>query len=296
VLHAEAALDLGAGTLAERLHRLRTEHDRLRRAVLCEPRGSDVLVGAWLLAPDDPDCAAAAIFFNNAGYLGMCGHGMIGLAATLAYLGRIAPGNHRIETPVGIVPIHLETPNRVTIHNVPAYRHRAGVTVEVPGHGAVTGDVAWGGNWFFLSGDHPFMLDKSAVDELTAFARSIRKALAAAGVGGANGAEIDHIELFTGAHDSANSGRNFVLCPGGAYDRSPCGTGTSAKMACLAADGKLASGQIWRQEGILGTVFEGSIRIEGGKVMPSITGSAWVTAEATLLFDPDDPFRLGIPE
>jgi 4-hydroxyproline epimerase len=288
--------DLGGGSLADRFHRLRTDYDHLRRAILCEPRGSDVLVGAWLLEPDDADCAAAVVFFNNTGYLGMCGHGAIGVGATLAHLGRIQPGEHRIQTPVGIVPIHVHTPNCVTIHNVPAFRHRAAVTVDVPVFGPVTGDVAWGGNWFFLVADHPFTLDKSAVNDLTAFTGSIRHALVASGVTGADGAEIDHIELFTAAHDPAKQSRNFVLCPGMAYDRSPCGTGTSAKLACLAADGKLQAGQIWRQEGILGTAFEGRFRIEDGRILPSITGSAWVTAESTLLFDPLDPFRLGIAE
>jgi len=296
VLASGAEPDLGSGSLAERFHRLRTEYDHLRRAILCEPRGSDVLVGAWLLKPDDPDCAAAVIFFNNAGYLGMCGHGAIGVAATLAHLGRIEPGKHRIQTPVGVVPFHLETANRVTIHNVASYRHRAGVVVEVPGYGPVTGDVAWGGNWFFLVGNHPFKLDRATVDELTASTWRIRQALTAAGITGADGAEIDHIELFTAPHDAANHSRNFVFCPGTEYDRSPCGTGTSAKLACLAADGKLQAGQLWRQEGILGTVFEASFRIEDGQVLPSITGSAWVTAESTLFFDPLDPFQLGIPE
>jgi 4-hydroxyproline epimerase len=296
VLPPGATPNLGSGSLAERFKKLRTEYDPLRRAILCEPRGSDVLVGAWLLEPDTPDCAAAVIFFNNAGYLGMCGHGAIGVAATLAHLGRISPAEHRIQTPVGVVPIHLETANRVTIHNVPAYRHRAAVTVDLAGYGPVTGDVAWGGNWFFLVGDHPFTLDKARVDELTAFTWAIRQALPAAGVTGADGAEIDHIELFTAPHDPANHSRNFVLCPGKAYDRSPCGTGTSAKLACLAADGKLEAGQVWRQEGILGTVFEGKFRIENELLLPSITGSAYVTAEATLLFDPADPFQMGIPE
>jgi 4-hydroxyproline epimerase len=300
VLPSGTGPDLGRGSLAERFERLRTRYDHLRRAILCEPRGSDVLVGAWLLEPDDADCAAAVIFFNNAGYLGMCGHGTIGLAATLAHLGRIAPGEHRIQTPVGIVLLRLDSPNRVTIHNVPAYRYRTGVKVDVPGYGSIIGDVAWGGNWFFLAGVEKKGLDKSAVDDLTAFTWSIRQALVAAGVTGAEGAEIDHIEIFTPPRDARNHSRNFVLCPGKAYDRSPCGTGTSAKLACLAADGKLEPGQIWRQEGILGSVFESSYRRNGGavdgKVDPSITGSAFITAESTLLFDPGDPFHAGIPE
>jgi 4-hydroxyproline epimerase len=296
---------LGSGPLAERLAILRREHDYYRRAILCEPRGSDVLVGALLVEPADPACAAGVIFFNNAGYLGMCGHGMIGVAVTLAYLGRIKLGVHLIDTPVGTVRIQLEPGNRVTCSNVPSYLYRTGVALDVPGYGAVTGDVAWGGNWFFLVGEHSFAaarhLTPGQVEPLTAFTWEIRRALATAGVTGAGGAEIDHIELFTAAHDPANQSRNFVLCPGKAYDRSPCGTGTSAKMACLAADGLLQPGQIWRQEGILGTVFEGSFqfvdREDAGtekRIAPTISGRAYVTAESTLIFDPDDPFRLGV--
>jgi len=306
---------LGSGPLAERLERLRRDYDPYRRAILCEPRGSDVLVGALLVEPCDPSCAAGVIFFNNAGYLGMCGHGMIGVAATLAFLGRIEPGEHQIETPVGAVNVHLHCDNRVTIRNVPSYRHRAGVVVQVPGFGTVCGDVAWGGNWFFLVREHNFVqardLTLVQVESLTAFTWEIRRALNAAGITGAGGAEIDHIELFTAAHDAANHSRNFVLCPGKAYDRSPCGTGTSAKMACLAAEGLLKPSHPWRQEGILGTVFEGCFEYENepeaaaakGKhslderrIIPVITGSAYVTAECTLIFDPADPFRLGVPE
>jgi 4-hydroxyproline epimerase len=220
---------------------------------------------------------------------------MIGVAATLAYLGRIGLGQHLFETPVGDVRVSLAENGEVTIGNVDAYRYQARVPVEVPGYGTLYGDVAWGGNWFFLVEEHPYALLVDQVEELTAFTWQVRQALAAAGISGANGAEIDHIELFTPAHDPANHSRNFVLCPGKAYDRSPCGTGTSAKMACLAADGKLVPGQIWRQEGILGSVFTGSILQEGDRMIPHITGSAHVTAESTLVFQPNDPFRSGIP-
>ncbi len=293
--------NLGCGPLAERLDLLCRDHDHYRRAILCEPRGSDVLVGALLVEPSDPECAAGVIFFNNAGYLGMCGHGIIGVTVTLAYLGRIGPGEHRIETPVGEVKVLLQPGNRVTCRNVPSYRHFAGVQLDLPDYGKVAGDVAFGGNWFFLVREYSFeaarSLAVSQVEPLTAFCWEIRRALTAVGITGANGAEIDHIELFTPPQDSANDSRNFVLCPGKAYDRSPCGTGTSAKMACLAADGLLKSGQPWRQEGILGTVFEGSYeRFDENTIIPSITGSAHVTAECTLIFDPADPFRLGVPE
>ncbi len=286
---------LGSGSLAERLTRLRAEHDVYRRAILCEPRGSEVLVGAWLLEPVDPAAAAGVIFFNNAGYLGMCGHGMIGVAATLAYLGKIGPGRHRIETPVGDVTITLDEKDEVTISNVAAYRHRARVPVELPGYGVVHGDVAWGGNWFFLIEEHPFMLSLENEEELMDFTWQVRQALQANGVTGAKDAEIDHIELFTAAHDPINQSRNFVLCPGKVYDRSPCGTGTSAKMACLVADGKLKPGELWRQEGILGSVFTGRVEMDGDRILPYITGSAYVTSAASLIFQSHDPFRNGIP-
>jgi 4-hydroxyproline epimerase len=286
--------DLGKGTLSERMERLRRDHDWMRRAILCEPRGSDVVVGAWLLKSDTPDCVAAVVFFNNAGHLGMCGHGTIGVAATLAHLGRIQPGVHFLQTPVGKVKIDLKSKNDATIENVPAYRYASSVEVEVPDHGTVTGDIAWGGNWFFLAEHDGIPLELENAEALTNLTWSVRTQLSASEITGANGAEIDHIELFTAPNNPANHSRNFVLCPGKAYDRSPCGTGTSAKMACLVAAGKLAPGDVWKQEGILGTVFEGSVRIDNGAIIPSITGSAFVTAESALLFDPGDPFRNGI--
>ncbi len=281
-----------SGTVAEQLAQLRSEHDWLRRCAVNEPRGSDVLVGALLCASADASCAAGVIFFNNVGYLGMCGHGTIGLIASLAHLGRIGPGVHRIETPVGVVEATLRADGKVEVRNVPSYRHAQHVTVDVPGIGAVTGDVAWGGNWFFLVHEHGQQLSLARIDELTDYAWRVRKALADAGVTGANGAEVDHIELY-GPSDTADS-KCFVLCPGRAYDRSPCGTGTSAKLACLAADGKLAPGRVWRQESIVGSVFEGCVEIVGDRVVPTISGEAWVSAEGRLLLDERDPFRLGI--
>jgi 4-hydroxyproline epimerase len=286
---------MGIGPLARRLERLRMEFDFYRQAILCEPRGSEVVVGAYLIPPLNPKAATGVIFFNNAGYLGMCGHGAIGVAATLLHMGKIGVGRHLFETPVGDVHVVLAANGEVTVQNVDVYRYRADVTVEVAGVGTVHGDVAWGGNWFFLVGNHPYKLELEHVEELTAFTWKIRQSLKTSGITGLDGAEIDHIELCTAAHEPANHGRNFVLCPGKAYDRSPCGTGTSAKMACLVADDKLRSGQIWRQEGILGSVFSGHIEREGDRIIPFITGSAYVTADSTLIFQQQDPFRAGIP-
>lgn len=284
--------ELGGGTVADKLSVLRREYDPFRAAIVNEPRGSDVIVGALAVEPTDSSCVAGVIFFNNVGYLGMCGHGTIGLVATLAYLGRIGPGDHRIETPVGLVTATLHSTGDVSVANVPSWREKKGLTVQVPGIGPVTGDVAWGGNWFFLSDSNGNQLSLANTEALTEFTWRIRQAVNAQGF-----PEVDHVELFgpptvPGAHS-----RNFVQCPGKAYDRSPCGTGTSAKLACLAADGLLAEGQPYVQESIIGSTFTGRFRWldrASGKVAPVITGRAFVNAEATLLLDEQDPFCWGL--
>jgi 4-hydroxyproline epimerase len=300
--------DLGTGSLAERRERFRTEFDHYRSAIVNEPRGSDVMVGALLTPPTDPTCRAGVIFFNNVGYLGMCGHGTIGVAVVLhraewtQRLNRgeeidddfLPPSEFRLETPVGTVDVQMEGGNRVTLENVPSWREQSGVTVDVPGHGPVTGDIAYGGNWFFLVAEHGQTLDLAHVGPLRDFATRFREALSRNGITGRDGAEIDHVELFGPPADPQNHSRNFVLCPGLAYDRSPCGTGTSAKIACLAADGKLAPGEIWRQESIVGSMFEASYRREGDRIIPRITGTAFVNGTATLLMDDNDPFQWGI--
>jgi 4-hydroxyproline epimerase len=284
--------DLGPGPLAERRRRLEREFDRYRSAIINEPRGSEVIVGALLVEPQDRSCAAGVIFFNNVGTIGMCGHGSIGLAATLAYLGRLKPGEHRIETPVGIVSVTLREDGEVSVANVPSWRSHKGVGVEVPGIGKVSGDIAWGGNWFYLVENHKEILDLKNVERLTEVSWRIRQALNAQGH-----PDVDHVELVGPPAAPGSSARNFVLCPGKAYDRSPCGTGTSAKLACLAADGKLAEGAPWVQESILGSTFSASYRWldrASGKVAPLITGRAYVNAESTLLIDERDPFAWGI--
>ena len=286
--------DLGRGPLSERVQHFRNEHDSFRSAVVNEPRGSDVIVGALLCEPVDPSCAAGVIFFNNVGYLGMCGHGTIGLMATLSYMNRIKPGEHRIETPVGTVSAILHPDGQVTVNNVASYRLNANVEVDVPRYGKVYGDVAWGGNWFFLVRQHNLELSLKNIEELTNFTWSIRHALGQQGITGAENQEIDHIELFGPSDLPAVDSKNFVLCPGKAYDRSPCGTGTSAKLACLYADARLREGQVWKQESIVGSVFEGSVVLRDGKIYPSIKGSAFVNADAELLLDPKDPFCMGI--
>lgn len=284
--------DLGGGSVAERLEVFRRDHDHLRTAVVCEPRGHDAIVGALLCEPVDASSAAGVIYFNNVGYLGMCGHGTIGLVKTLEYMGRISSGTHTIETPVGKVDAELNADGSVTITNVPSYRHAKDVTVDVPAYGLVTGDIAYGGNWFFLIGKHNLKIELANLEALTDFTVAVRNALIANKITGKDGAEIDHVELFSPTPNADS--RNFVLCPGLEYDRSPCGTGTSAKLACLVADGKLKEGETWRQESLIGSWFEGKVRIDGGQIIPIIRGTAHVTAEIEMIFDDDDLYRFGI--
>jgi proline racemase len=289
----EGAPDLGDGDMATRRARMRQSCDWLRTALVTEPRGNECMVGALVQPPQSPQAAVGVIFFNNVGYLGMCGHGLIGVVATLAHLNRIGPGKHVIETPVGDVTAQLEPDGAVSFDNVVSFRTLKDVGITVPGVGEVLGDIAWGGNWFFFTNTDRRMT-LADVDELTNLTRQIRGSLERSRITGADGAEIDHVELVGPPSDAAIAdARNFVLCPGGEYDRSPCGTGTSAKLACLAADRKLAPGQVWRQESIVGSIFEGRYREAPGGVIPTITGRAYVNGDMKLVIDERDPFRFG---
>ena len=288
----EGGPDLGRGPLSERVQRFRAQFDDYRCAIVNEPRGSDPLVGALLVEPERAGCDFGVIYFNNVGYLGMCGHGTIGLIASLKFAGRLAPGGFKIDTPVGAVDVQLHADGRVSVANVVSYRTHAKVAVDVPGIGRVVGDVAWGGNWFFLVSDHGQVIDLRRVEALTDFSWKVREALNAQGH-----PLVDHVELFGPAALRGAHSRNFVLCPGKAYDRSPCGTGTSAKLACLAADGKLREADAWVQESLIGSSFEASFRWHDrnkGEVVPTITGRAYITGENVLRLDPDDPFCFGI--
>ncbi len=280
-------------TMAQRRDALAADADHLRSAVVCEPRGHDAMVGALLTPPVTPDAAAGVIFFNNVGYLGMCGHGTIGVVRTLEHLGRISTGRVSLDTPVGPVSAVLEGDGAVTIRNVPSYCHAIDVAVDVPGIGKVVGDVAYGGNWFFITHLDAVPVTLRRADELTRLTRAIMDALHAQGITGAGGAAIDHVELSAPPGRPDADSRNFVLCPGGAYDRSPCGTGTSARMAALHARGTLAVGAKWRQESITGSLFTGWLEQQDGKLIPCIRGTAHITGESMLFFDPADPFRAG---
>ena len=285
--------DLGNGPLSERRRIFRDEYDGFRNAVVGEPRGSDVFVGGILVKPVDHTATAGIVFFNNVGVLQMCGHGTIGLIASLLYLGRIQHGQHIIETPAGNIKAWLHEDGRVTITNVPSFRYRSNVVLDIPGEALVIGDIAWGGNWFFIVNEHEENISFQNIDRLSYLARTIREKLLHDGVTGIDGAQIDHVELFAKGSGEVD-GKNFVLCPVDAYDRSPCGTGTSAKVACLIADNKLKEGVIWRQQSIVGSVFEVIGRRDKDNVITEITGEAFVNSEATLLLDSRDPFQMGI--
>ncbi|MFP6871872.1 MAG: proline racemase family protein [Verrucomicrobiales bacterium] len=291
------APDLGGGTMEQRRLRFAENADFLRPALLGEPRGFEAMVGALLCDSEFQECACGVIFFNNSGLLNSCLHGTIGLVKTLEFTGRITFGEHRIETPVGIVRATLNPDGSVTVANVPSYRYREAVAVEVPGWGEVRGDIAWGGNWFYLVEGCGPELTFGNISGLSDFTLALMHALEVAGITGEDGARIDHVEVFGPPPDQDSDSRNFVMCPGGQYDRSPCGTGTSAKLACLHASGKLEAGATWRQSSILGTVFEGRVEpLEDGRVIPFVTGRAWVNGECEIVIDPDDPFGLGIAQ
>ncbi|EAQ23027.1 4-hydroxyproline epimerase [Roseovarius sp. 217] len=281
--------DLGSGSLAERARRLASEHRDFYQSVSLEPRGQVAMVCAFMVPPTDPTCVTGVIYFDAEAVLGMCGHGTIGLVVTLAHMGRIKPGTHRIETPVGVVTVDLIDANTVTVTNIESYRTHTGVTVEIDGIGTVTGDVAYGGNLFFLVDPSPVPVHSGNIRALTDTTIAVREAVQAQGI------EVDHVIFYGPSDDPAAHSRNFVLCPDNAYDRSPCGTGCSARLACLAAEGRLAAGEEIMQESVIGSTYRLSYTTgPTGGVIPSITGRAYVMAESTLLFDPNDPFRNGI--
>ncbi len=285
---------LGPGSARSRAEVFIRDHDGFRSALVNEPRGFEAMVGALLLPPTSSDAVAAVVFFNNVGTLHMCVHGMLGVGRTLAHLGRVGPGNHRVETPVGDVVVTLRDDGTLAVDNVESRRAAKGVRVQTIDHGMVTGDVAWGGNWFFLAQVHDQPVAAKRIPQLTALCLDIRASLARHGIAGDDGLEIDHVEVFGPPQRPDADAKNFVLCPGGEYDRSPCGTGTSAKLACLAADGRLSAGQVWRQESVIGSLFEGRIQQTPRGVIPTISGGVWITGEATLIIEDGDPYGEGI--
>jgi proline racemase len=285
----EGGPDLGLGPLADRVKLFREQHDNFRTAIVGEPRGSDVFVGALLVPPHDKTCQFGVIFFNNVGYLGMCGHGVIGMVVSLAHAGLVKPGLVKIDTPAGYIAAVLSASGEVTFDNVPSYRREKDLPVYLPGVGDVSVDIAWGGNWFCLIEQHEQRLELNNIAQLTDYCVRVRQAVWDSGF-----PDVDHVELFGPATVAGASSRNFVLCPGKAYDRSPCGTGTSAKLAGLAADGKLAPGAEWVQESIVGSTFKAKYRRQGDRIVPTITGTAHVTSEASLLLAANDPYAWGI--
>lgn len=291
----EGGPDLGTGPLSERLKLMADEFDYIRRSAILEPRGSDVLVGALLCPPTDPSCATGVIFFNNTGYLGMCGHGTIGVAVTLAHLGLIDQAEVSIETPVGAVTVEMHDSNHVSVKNVASYLYKENVAVRVPGIGKVIGDIAWGGNWFFLAHEITLPLNIKNKEMLTRHAINIKRALIANNITGEYGAEIDHIEFFANPDKDGANSKNFVLCPGDQYDRSPCGTGTSAKLAVLAAKGELKPREIWVQDSIIDSRFTASYEHnDKGEIIPTISGRAYIYGDTELYRHAEDPFKFGI--
>jgi 4-hydroxyproline epimerase len=285
--------DLGDGPLVRRAERLEREFAGFRSGLVGEPRGTEALVAAVLGPPETPSSRAGVVYFDRAGVLGMCGHGTIGLVATLAHEGRLAPGPATLDTPVGPVRTELHADGSVSVENVAAHRTVVDRSVRLDAETTVVGDVVWGGNWFFVVDPSPIPLVAARIPELLAFTRRVRDALARDGIRGEDGAPISHVFLNAPGTSGA-SGRDFVLCPSDTYDRSPCGTGTSALLAVLQARGKLGAGEPWVEESITGSRFVATFAMDGTRVRPTIRGSAFVTGVTDLEFDDADPFREGI--
>lgn len=288
--------ELGGGSVLKQMQVFNEKFDDFRSAIVNEPRGWDAMVGALLVPSEHPECDYGIIFFNNVGSLWMCGHGTIGLGVTLNYLGQIELGSQKVESPVGVIEFELVDDHTVELTNVSSYRYRKDVAIDVPGYGVAQGDIAWGGNWFFLIKDHGQQLEIENVPSLTDYCIAVTSALAGNGIVGEDGKVIDHIELFSETDNPNADSRNFVLCPGLQYDRSPCGTGTSAKVACLLADGVIAPGEIWRQESIVGSVFEASAvwNEDGSRCIPTVRGTAYITADTQMILQQGDHLRFGI--
>lgn len=276
-------------TIQERVDAIKQNFEAIYRPLLLEPRAYEAMVGAWLGTSTVEDCIGDVVYFNPAGVLGMCGHGTIGVAATLAQLGKLTTGVYQFNTPVGVVGVKVIDSATVQIENVLSYRIANNIRVDVEGYGPVVGDVAYGGNHFFLVKDSPIPVRSDRMEELGAFTKGVMAAARAQGY-----PNVNHVEVFGAPEREDADSKNYVLCPGGEYDRSPCGTGTSAKLACLAADGKLAPGEVWTQESIIGTSFRAWYRQDGDRIRPTIEGRAYITAESDLKFDDDDPLVEGI--
>ena len=287
-------LDLGAGTVRERRDRFRERYDHVRRALVGDPRGAVAMVGVILVPPADPTCRFGAFYVNRVGYLDMCGHATIGLAVTLGSLGRIEPGSFRLKTPAGMVGVTWHGGGEASFAGVPPRRIHKGLRISCDDGSDGSGDVATSGLWFSICRDHGLPVEPAAIPALTARAWSIRRALEARGITGDGGETIDHVMLLGPPAEAGHDGRAFVLCPDGAFDRSPCGTGTSALVGCLFEDGMLEEGRTWRQESVLGGVYEASVRREGSMLIPTVRGRAWIAAETTLYFAADDPYRTGL--
>ncbi|RWO51060.1 4-hydroxyproline epimerase [Mesorhizobium sp.] len=302
---------LNGATMMERRAHFLAEYDWIRTGLMFEPRGHDVMSGSILYPPTRPDCDIAILFIETSGCLPMCGHGTIGTVTMAIEHGLIkpkTPGLLRLDTPAGLVTAEYqqvgEYVEEVRITNVPSFLHAEGLTVECPLLGEISVDVAYGGNFYAIvepQKTYRDMGDHSAGD-LIAWSPVVRQRLNEkyAFVHPENPGidRLSHI-LWTGAPtDSQADARNAVFYGDKAIDRSPCGTGTSARMAQLHAKGKLGTGDEFVHESIIGSLFKGRVEKEvtvAGKpaIIPSIGGWARMTGLNTIFIDDRDPFAHG---
>jgi proline racemase len=298
-------------TMAERRLHFMAHMDDLRLLLMREPRGHGAMSGAILQPPSRPDADWGVVFIEVSGCLPMCGHGTIGVASVLVETGMVVVSEPetvvRLDTPAGLVEARVAVQDgrarSVTLRNVPAFLHERDREVEVPGLGTVAYDLAFGGNFYAIlpAASIGLDVDPARSGELIDAGLAIMAAIDAEGgpvhPGDPGIRGCHHVILHAPGLDGADGRAATAIHPGW-LDRSPCGTGTSARMAQLHARGELALDTPWVHESVIGTRFTGRLVAEADAagrpaVVPEITGRAWITGTAQYLLDPEDPFPAG---
>lgn len=306
-----AGLPFLRGSMAERRRQLQEEYDSIRTVLMHEPRGHAGMFGAMLMAPANPEADLGVVFMDTGGYLAMCGHGSIGaIAAALATgaLERREPETIVVlDTPAGLVRARVETEGggvgRIAVENVPAFLWRSDAEITL-GSRRLHVDIAFGGNFFALVPAHRLGLTvepcclRDLVQQGMEIRAAIEEQLEVVHPLEPDIDSVDLVEIYDEEPEEGIDCRNVVVFGDGQVDRSPCGTGTSAKMAALYAAGRLALGEPFVNQSIIGTCFTGRLLREesvGGfsAVVPEIAGHAYVTGLQQFVIDPDDPLKAG---
>ncbi|MDO4987691.1 MAG: proline racemase family protein [Synergistes sp.] len=300
-------------TMEEKMLYMMRHHDHLRKGICFEPRGNDVMSGTIVTEPCDPRADFGVLYYEVGGWMPMCGHDTIGVSTALIESGllkAVEPYTYAtLDTPSGLVKVKIEVKDgvakSVTFKNAPAFVMNRGVTVKVPDYGDITLDIAYGGNVFAVlpAAAMGLTLEMKNSKEIVAkgsyLRRFINEQIKIKHPYLKTINKVTHIQFYQGGDRELGADiKNAVVIPPAAIDRSPCGTGTSARLALLHAEGKLAVGEEFVHESLIGSLFFCKIIEETEvcgipAVVPEIRGRAWVIGKSTILFDPEDPFIEG---